>query len=218
MTNHSYNELNQLCAMNGSKLVIVTKNQSLENIRQVYEYGGRRFAENKVQDLLYKVDSLAYDIEWHLIGHLQKNKVKYLFPKVHCIQSVDSVELYQDIIEHSKKANHKVECLLQFKIAKEETKYGFHLEDWQIIGSVLSAIESTNAPICGVMGMGTLGAKTQETHAEFASLRQVFQNLKSNYWADKDRFREKSMGMSADYDIALSEGSTILRIGSLIFE
>jgi PLP dependent protein len=200
------------------KIVAVSKNRSVPEIMAAYNTGHRIFGENRVQELLGKKDQLPSDIEWHLIGHLQSNKVKYIVPFIRMIESVDSAKLLSVINSEAGKEGRTIDCLLQFHIAKEETKYGFNEEE------VFHLLESedlnrlTNIRICGVMGMATFTSNMNIVRAEFRSLKNLFDNLKRKYFSGYQVFKEISIGMSGDYSIAVDEGSTIVRIGSLIFD
>jgi len=199
------------------KLVAVSKTKSVDDIRVAYNAGQKCFGENRVQELLKKKDMLPADIEWHLIGHLQSNKVKNVVPFINMIQSVDSFKLLKVIDSESSGVHRIVGCLLQIHIALEDTKFGFSMpevhemlqsEDFRKINSVR---------ICGVMGMATFTGDHSRIRKEFRYLSGCFNELKERYFTDDKSFKEISMGMSGDFKIAISEGSTIVRIGNLIF-
>jgi len=199
------------------KLVAVSKTKSVSDILKAYGTGLRIFGENRVQELLSKKDELPGDIEWHLIGHLQTNKVKYIVPFIRMIHSVDSFKLLKIIDSEAKKINRQVDCLLQFHIAQEETKFGFSMEE------AIKMIESEDfrqiifARICGVMGMATLTDDMSQVRVEFRKLSGYLRELKEKYFSQIPGFCELSMGMSDDFVTAIEEGSTIVRIGSIIF-
>jgi hypothetical protein len=199
------------------KIVAVSKTKPVSDIMIVYNSGHRIFGENRVQELLSKKDQLPFDIEWHLIGHLQSNKVKDIVPFISMIESVDSARLLIIINREAEKAGRTIDCLLQFYIAREETKFGFSIDE------ACKMLESSeynvlkNVTLCGVMGIATFTDKTEQVREEFISLRNCYNLLKEKYFRDSDRFREISMGMSGDYPLAVEAGSTIVRIGSLIF-
>lgn len=201
----------------GVKLVAVSKTKPVKDILEAYNAGQRLFGENRVQELLSKKDLLPPDIEWHLIGHLQSNKVKYIVPFVNMIQSVDSFKLLKMINSESEKLSRSTDCLLQFHIASEETKFGFDIDE------VVSMINSTgfsqmnSVRICGVMGMATFTENDSQIRNEFKYLSSCFHELKQRFFRDSAFFREVSMGMSGDYKLAIEEGSTIIRLGSIIF-
>lgn len=201
----------------GVKLIVVTKFQEAENIIKAYNCNQRDFAENKVQEIIRKKDDLPKDINWHMIGHLQTNKVKYIADFISMIQSVDSLKLLEEINKQAKKHNRVIDCLLQFYVAKEETKFGLSLEEAiEIIESpVLKTLE--NITICGVMGMASFTDDMSIVEKEFDELREIFTYLKANHFKEKPEFKEISMGMSGDYQLAIKKGSTIVRIGSIIF-
>jgi pyridoxal phosphate enzyme (YggS family) len=198
-------------------LVAVSKTHPPERIAELYQQGQRVFGENKVQELAAKYEVLPKDIEWHLIGHLQTNKVKLIAPFVKMIQSVDSLRLLQEIDKQAQKAGRIIDCLLQFHIAEEETKFGL---DEQEARNLLESPEYralTAVRICGVMGMASFTEDVSRVRAEFRHLRHIFQQLKTGYFADTPWFKEISMGMSGDWSLAVEEGSTMVRIGSLLF-
>jgi PLP dependent protein len=199
------------------KLVAVSKTKSEEEILEIYHAGHRLFGENKVQELLPKYEDLPKDIEWHLIGHLQSNKVKYIAPFVGMIHSVDSLKLLKTINKEALKNNRTIKCLLQFHIAEEETKFGLDIEEAAEILSSEEFKELKNIEICGVMGMATFTDDLEKVRREFKNLKSVFGLLKKAFFADQSNFSEISMGMSDDYQVAIKEGSTIIRVGSAIF-
>jgi pyridoxal phosphate enzyme (YggS family) len=199
------------------RLVAVSKTKTAAVIMEVYNEGVRDFGENKVQELLAKVDELPKDIRWHLIGHLQTNKVKYVAPFVYCIQSVDSLKLLKEINKEALKNNRVITCLLQVHIAQEETKFGF---SWQELVGCIESDEFknlTNITIGGVMGMATYTSDDSVVIREFSNLREIFEKLKQNYFSNKESFKDISMGMSSDFELAIQSGSTIVRVGSSIF-
>jgi pyridoxal phosphate enzyme (YggS family) len=199
------------------KLIAVSKTKSVNDIIDAYNTGQKFFGENRVQELLDKKAHVPSDVEWHLIGHLQTNKVKYIVPFISMIQSVDSFKLLNVINNEALKINRVVNCLLQIHIAEEETKYGFSMAE---IKSVIDAGGFDGlrfVRICGVMGMATFTEDLSQVRKEFRSLMDYFKILKAGYFNSQIHFREVSMGMSGDYKIALEEGSTMVRIGSLLF-
>lgn len=199
------------------KLVAVSKTKPVADILVAYNAGQKIFGENRVQELLKKKDLLPSDIEWHLIGHLQTNKVKLIVPFVSMIQSVDSFRLLKTINDEARKTGRTVNCLLQLHIAKEETKFGFSIQEVteMLRDSSVRTLESIK--ICGVMGMATFTNDKDMVRAEFRYLADCFRKLKTDYFPGNADFKEISMGMSGDFAIAISEGSTMVRIGSLIF-
>jgi PLP dependent protein len=199
------------------KLVAVSKTKSEEEILEIYHAGHRLFGENKVQELLPKYEDLPKDIEWHLIGHLQSNKVKYIAPFIGMIHSVDSLKLLKTINKEALKNKRTIKCLLQFHIAEEETKFGLDMEEAAEILSSEEFKELKNIEICGVMGMATFTDDLEKVRREFKNLKSVFGLLKKTFFADQSNFSEISMGMSDDYKVAIKEGSTIIRVGSAIF-
>lgn len=208
--------LSQL-APSKTKLIAVSKTKPNEAILELYNQGQRRFGENYVQEIVDKQATLPTDIEWHFIGHLQSNKVKYIAPFVHTIHSVDSFKLLQEINKQAAKNERVIKVLLQFHIAEEETKFGFDTEGVKEMMSELTATPLTHIEICGVMGMATFTDDKAQVRREFKELKRIFHELKQAYFADKQSFSDISMGMSDDYLMAIEEGSTMVRIGSLLF-
>ena len=199
------------------KLVAVSKTKPNEDILEAYGAGQRIFGENKVQDLATKQPQLPIDIRWHFIGHLQTNKVKYIADFVDLIEAVDSIKLLKEINKQASKHNRIISCLLQFHIATEETKFGLDMEEANAILLCDDFKKLENIKIAGVMGMATFTSDKNLIHNEFKTLRKYFEQLKQKYFSDKEYFKEISMGMSDDYQIAISEGSTMVRVGSAIF-
>lgn len=198
-------------------LVCVSKFHPENAILEAYNCGERIFGESRVQELLAKQTKLPADIQWHFIGHLQSNKIKLILPTVSLIHGVDSFNLLKEINSRALKAGRVVSCLLQVHIAREETKFGFSIEE---IHQMLSGIEFgslENVQINGLMGMATLTDDKEQIRAEFRTLRQLYDELKREYFQNNENFLELSMGMSDDYQIAIDEGSTMVRIGSSIF-
>ena len=201
----------------GLRLVAVSKTKPVSDIREAYDAGQRVFGENKAQDMISKQPELPADIEWHFIGHLQTNKVKYMASFVHMIESVDSLKLLKEIDKQAAKANRKINCLLQFHIASEESKFGLDIDEArQILGSeAINHLKNVN--ICGVMGMATYTDDASVLRKEFRQLKACFDTLKSEFFPKTDAFKEISMGMSGDFELAIEEGSTNVRIGTAIF-
>jgi PLP dependent protein len=200
------------------QLIAVSKNQPLEKVQNIYDKGQRVFAENRVQDLVVRYESLPKDISWHIIGHLQRNKVKKIAAFIQMVHSVDSLDLLQTINSEAIKHDRTIDCLLQFFIAKEETKYG--LDETEAIAILNSPEfkELKNIRICGVMGMATNTEKEEQIREEFRCLRAIYFSLKKHFFPKDEHFKEISMGMSSDYIIAVDEGSTMVRLGSALFE
>jgi hypothetical protein len=199
------------------KLIAVSKTKPVSDILEAYNAGQRRFGENRVQEILNKKDLLPADIEWHLIGHLQSNKVKNIIPFISMIESVDTFKLLSVINSEAQKINRVVDCLLQIYIADEETKFGFSLNELTEIGDNSGFANLRNVRICGVMGMATFTSDTVKVQKEFSYLADCFKTLGEKYFTAIPHFSEISMGMSGDYKAAIKEGSTMIRIGSLIF-
>ncbi|MBB2144549.1 YggS family pyridoxal phosphate-dependent enzyme [Pedobacter sp. LMG 31464] len=207
------NELDQA----GVKLVAVSKNHPADAVLEAYNAGQRVFGENLVQEMVEKQTQLPQDIEWHLIGHLQSNKVKYIAPFVKLIESVDSFKLLKEIDKQAAKNNRIIDCLLQIYIADEDTKFGLGFDE--AIELLRSEEFETlkNVRIVGLMGIATNTALDGQTTAEFQELKVLFDGIKLSFFRKEDSFKEISMGMSSDYKLAIEQGSTMVRIGSNIF-
>lgn len=200
-----------------ARLVAVSKTQPAEKILELYNSGQRIFGENRVQELLEKYPSLPGDIEWHLIGHLQTNKVKYIAPFIRMIHSVDSLKLLKEINKEALKHNRTIPCLLQFHIASEETKFGLNIDEAESLLESDDFKRLENIEMVGVMGMATNTENKELVRKEFHNLKEIFTRLKDKYFSGTLYFREISMGMSGDYKLALEEGSTLVRTGSILF-
>jgi pyridoxal phosphate enzyme (YggS family) len=205
------------CAQKGAKLVAVSKTYGQSEIMQAYEAGQRIFGENRVQELVPKYELLPEDIEWHLIGHLQTNKVKYIAPFVAMIHSVDSFKLLEEINKQAAKVNRIIPCLLQIFIAKEETKFGFDEKELYELLQSKEIHQLKNVSVRGLMGMATFTDDKEQIKAEFAYIKAVSDTCKSKFTERNVSFSELSVGMSSDFEIALEYGSTLVRIGSAIF-
>jgi pyridoxal phosphate enzyme (YggS family) len=198
------------------QLVVVSKFRPIEQLKEVYESGEREFAENRVQEMVTKYEALPKDINWHLIGHLQTNKVKYIAPFVSLIHSVDSLELAQEISKQALKNNRIIPILLQVHVAQEDSKFGLKPEMVETVCKQI--IELPNVKIKGVMGMATFTEDEILIKKEFRQLKGIFDDLKETNFKNEENFNTLSMGMSGDYKLAVEEGSTLVRIGSLVFE
>ncbi len=198
-------------------LIAVSKTKPNEDLLEAYDAGQRHFGENKVQELCEKWNSLPKDIHWHIIGHLQTNKVKYIAEFIHLIHAVDSIKLLQEIDKQAKKHERIIPCLLQFHIAKEESKFGLSISEAEALLQTSVYATLTNIRIAGVMGMASFVDDEKQITNEFNELAQIYTTLKNNYFKDVASFREISMGMSGDYPIAIKCGSTMIRVGSTIF-
>ncbi|MCC9136907.1 YggS family pyridoxal phosphate-dependent enzyme [Pontibacter silvestris] len=201
------------------RLVAVSKTHPVENIKEAYEAGQRLFGENKVQELMEKYEHLPHDINWHLIGHLQTNKVKYIAPFVDTIQSVDSLKLLKEINKRSEQLNRTspINCMLQISIADEDTKFGMSYDE---AVALLQSEEYRNMNyirITGVMGIATNTEDINKLRKEFRYLRECFEQLKETFFFANPDFQEISMGMTSDWELAIEEGSTMIRVGSGIF-
>jgi pyridoxal phosphate enzyme (YggS family) len=199
------------------RLVAVSKTKSASEILEAYNTGHRIFGENRVQELISKKELLPLDVEWHYIGHLQSNKVRYIAPFISMIQSVDTYRLLKIINNEASKIDRVIDCLLQFHIAMEETKFGFSMEEVNGMLGSEDFQQLRHVKICGVMGMATFTDITHQVRDEFKMLFNYFTEMKAVYFSDQPSFKEISMGMSGDFRIAIEEGSTIVRIGSIIF-
>lgn len=201
----------------GVRLVAVSKTKPVEMLQEAYDAGQRLFGENKALEMRDKHQVLPSDIEWHFIGHLQTNKVKYIAPYVSLIHSIDSLNLLQVVNKEAVKHNRVIDCLLQFHIATEETKFGLDMEEAK---ALLDSPEFTllkNVRIVGLMGMATNTSNRDLIRQEFHTLHTYFDQLADTYFKGHPEFKELSMGMSHDYDIAMEEGSTLVRLGTSIF-
>jgi PLP dependent protein len=201
----------------GVELVAVSKTYPPESIHEAYDAGQRIFGENKVQEMAEKHPLCPSDIQWHLIGHLQTNKVKYIAPFVKLIHSVDSLKLLMEIDKRASQNNRVIDCLLQIHIASEETKFGLCKDEAYDLLNSLEFCSMSNVRICGLMGMATLTDNRDLVQSEFRSLRLLFQSLQRDFFPNQPFFKELSMGMSNDFDLAMDEGATLVRIGTSIF-
>ena len=202
----------------GCRLVAVSKTQPLDKIQEAYASGQRDFGENRVQELTSKYEQLPQDIHWHLIGHLQTNKVKYIAPFVSLIHSVDSPRLLEEINNQAGKAGRVIDCLLQLHIAQEETKYGLTEEEARALITSPAVRNYQHIRIQGLMGMGSLTDNTEQVRQEFRALKTFFDRLQQENLPPNTTMTILSMGMSSDYKIAMEEGSTMLRIGTSLFK
>lgn len=200
-----------------ARLVVVTKTHPVERLQEAYAAGARCFGENRVQEMAAKQPELPPDVEWHQIGQLQTNKVKYLAAFVHTVQSIDSLRLLQELDKHAARHNRIIQGLLQFHIAREATKTGLTLPEAEEILQSDAYHQLRHVRLTGVMGIATNTPNEAIIRAEFRQLREYFELLKTRYFAEQGDFREISMGMSADYELAIAEGSTLVRVGSAIF-
>ncbi len=204
--------------INGNaRLIAVSKTKPVEDLQQAYEAGQRLFGENKALEMRDKHEVLPKDIKWHFIGHLQTNKVKYIAPFVELIHSVDSLNLLTCINKEAIKNNRVIDCLLQIDIAHEQTKFGLEESEADALLSSEEFAKLENVRICGVMGIGSITDDKNKTKEEFHNLKEYFSKAKEKFFKSKTYFSEISMGMSEDFEIALEEGATLVRIGSSIF-
>jgi len=200
-----------------ARLVAVSKTKPNSAIQELYDKGQRIFGENRVQEMAAKQDALPKDIEWHMIGRLQSNKVKYIAPFVDLIHSVDSLRLLEEINKRALSHDRCIDCLLQFYIATEDSKQGFSYDEVEQFLPSEAFGNLKNIRICGVMGMASFSDDRELVQSEFVALKSIFDRLKTSYFQKEEHFKEISMGMSGDYQIALKSGSTLVRIGSLLF-
>jgi pyridoxal phosphate enzyme (YggS family) len=219
MQAEAYQKIMDILRPSGVQLLAVSKSKSVDEIRILYDLGHRDFGENYVQELLEKQAALPKDVRWHFIGHLQTNKVKYIAPFIHMIQSVESLKLLLEIDKHAAKNQRSIPCLLQIFIAREETKFGMNEDE---LDSLIFMVKENrqegkfkHSLIAGCMGMATLTEDKAQIRGEFNQLRAVFEELKTAF--PSDQVNTLSMGMSDDYPIAIEAGSTMVRIGSLLF-
>jgi len=198
-------------------LIAVSKTKTVEDIQQAYDAGQRLFGENMVQELMEKHEHLPADIQWHLIGHLQSNKVKYIAPFISMIQSVDSLKLLQEINKHAEKNNRVIDCLLQIYIADEETKFGLGFDEAIELLRSNEYAHLKNIRIRGLMGIATNTDAEKQIKDEYYELKTFFDGIKQSFFRKEESFNVLSMGMSADYKLAIEQGSNMIRIGSTIF-
>lgn len=214
-----WEKLNEEMTAMGVTLVAVSKTKPSEDIKELYDLGQRDFGENYVQELVSKQEALPADIRWHYIGHLQSNKVKYIAPFVHLIHAVDSFSLLKDINKQAAKFNRTIDVLLQMHVADEETKFGMDEKEIFSFMDYYTAQknELQNVRICGLMGMASFVTDDKQLRAEFSRLHNVFKHLKETSFLGKPYFKTCSMGMSSDFRLAVAEGSSMVRIGSMLF-
>jgi PLP dependent protein len=210
-------KLNARLAGTQAKLIAVTKTKPVELLLEAYQAGAKTFGENRVQELVPKYEALPKDIEWHLIGHLQSNKVKYIAPFVAMIHSIDSLSLLKEVNRQALRNERVIDCLLQIYIAQEETKFGLSQDEALELLKSDDFAQLHNIRIVGLMGMATNTDDQAQIRAEFASLKDFFEQLKQHINKPNVVLSEVSMGMSSDYAIAIEEGSTMIRVGSSIF-
>lgn len=198
-------------------LVAVSKTKPIEQLKETYDAGQRVFGENKALELRDKHEALPKDIQWHFIGHLQTNKIKYIAPFVSLIHSIDSFKLLSEIDKMGKKFDRIIPCLLQFYIAEEESKFGFDMKEAEQMLNSPEFEQLKNVEIHGVMGMATYTENRDQIKKEFNHLFSIFHKLKTDYFSNNINFKELSMGMTDDFELAIEEGSTMVRVGSAIF-
>ncbi len=201
----------------GIQLVAVTKTKSPEQIMEAYNAGHRVFGESKAQELLPKYEVLPKDIRWHMVGHLQTNKVKYIAPFIAMIHSVDSLKLLKVINKEGRKNDRDIPCLLQIHIAEESTKFGLDADECVHLLESEDLRNMQHIDIRGLMGMATYTEDTEKVRREFRRLKTFFETIRNRFFPGKESFKELSMGMSDDYFLGIEEGSTMVRIGSAIF-
>ncbi len=201
----------------GVRLLAISKYQPIEALQEAYDAGQRMFGENHIQEMAAKAAVLPKDIEWHFTGHVQTNKIKYMASFVSLIHAVDSFRLLREIDKHAAKHNRIIDCLLQIHIAQEETKYGLTIDGCRQLLATEPWRELHNVRITGLMAIGSNTDDMHQVRSEFRQMRQLFDELKAAYFADEPSFAQLSEGMTDDYPIAIEEGSTIVRIGSMIF-
>ena len=201
----------------GCTLIAVSKTQPVEKIREAFEWGQRVFGENRAQEMAAKREALPSEIQWHMIGHLQSNKVKYIASFVHLIHSVDSPKLLEEINRQAAKVGRVIPCLLQIHIAEEESKFGFSPEEVRAFIASGNLDDLKNIAVVGLMGMATFTNDGERVRREFKNLKALFEQLRSGHLPASVQMRELSMGMSGDYKIAIEEGSTMIRVGTAIF-
>lgn len=219
MQTSTYQQLKLQCSHHNATLIAVSKTKPAASITELYDIGHRDFGENYVQEMVEKQNLLPNDIQWHFLGHLQRNKVKQIAPFVHLIHSVDSLPLLEEIQKQANKNNRTINVLLQLNVTTEETKFGMDENELLYLLEVVSSRSSQfqNIQICGIMGIASNTDNKQLIRKNFQQIFTAFQHTKNVYFIGKSYYNICSMGMSSDYQIALEEGSTMLRIGSLLF-
>ena len=198
--------------LNKADLIAVSKTRTIQEIKQAYNSGQLKFGENRVQEIVDKQSKLPDDIEWHMIGHLQKNKVKYIAGFIKLIHSLDRISLAKEIDRQAKKENRIIDCLIQIKISKEDSKFGLKIEDFTDFYKNMETFKNLN--VIGLMGMATFTSDIEVIDEEFKMIKRIYDNVASI----DPKFRVLSIGMSDDYNIAIENGSTMIRVGSKIFE
>ncbi len=215
---HAYKDIDQYCNAHGVQLVAVSKTKPNQDILALYENGHRVFGENYVQELVKKYEELPQDIQWHFIGHLQSNKVKYIAPFVSLIHGVDSIKLLQAIEKEASKKNRVIPCLLQMHIAREETKFGFDVDELRSAAAeIFLEKKFPHVQIAGLMGMASFSENQDLVQSEFQQLKSTFDEIKKTYPEESASFKIISMGMSSDYQTAVACGSNMIRVGSVLF-
>ena len=214
----AFQDLKKYCDQQGVQLVAVSKTKPNEDVLALYEKGHRIFGENYVQELVKKQEELPADIQWHFIGHLQSNKIKYIAPFVALIHGVDSLKLLQAIDKEGKKCNRIIPCLLQVHVAKEETKFGFDINELRSAAAeIFLEKKFQHVSIAGLMGMASFTKDESIIRSEFQQLKSIFDELRDTYKEQATHFKTLSMGMSSDYKIAVACGSNLIRVGSVLF-
>lgn len=198
-------------------LIAVSKTKPVEAIQEAYDCGQRVFGENKAQEMRDKHAVLPQDIQWHMIGHLQENKIKYIIPYVTMIHSIDSLKLLKEVNKKAIQCERVVDCLIEMDISHEDSKFGLSIEELRDMLESEDFQAMNNVRICGLMGIGSITDDREKTRQEFRNLKNMFEDIRKEYFQDKEYFTHISMGMSGDYDIAIEEGSTFVRVGSKIF-
>lgn len=201
----------------GVNLLAISKYQPIEAIQEAYDAGQRMFGENHIQEMAAKAAALPKDIQWHFTGHVQTNKIKYMAPFVNLIHAVDSFRLLREIDKHAAKHERRIDCLLQIHIAQEDTKYGLSVDECRHLLSEEPWRELQHVRITGLMAMGSNTDDMEQVRSEFKQIKNLFDEIKEKYFPDEPSFCQISEGMTDDYPIAIEEGSTIVRIGSMIF-
>lgn len=214
-----FHKISEEVVAHNAQLIAVSKTKPISDIEALYQLGHRDFGENYVQELMEKQPQLPADIRWHFIGHLQSNKVKYIAPFVYMIHGVESIKLLREINKQAQKHNRVIHCLLQLHVAKEETKFGMDAQELNsLLDTYLAEKDSfAHVALCGVMAMASFTDDQAQVKAEFKEVKQIFDNVLSEKGSILPDFQQISMGMSGDYPLALAEGSTLVRVGSLIF-
>ena len=217
MNSKDYYQIKESLQEKNVELVAISKTKPIEAIQEFYNLGQRVFGENRAREMQSKYEALPKDIEWHMVGHMQTNKVKYIAPFVHLIHSIDSLSLLEEVNKRARQNNRNIQVLLQIHIALEQHKFGFDLAEIKAILQSPSFHNLKHIEVMGLMGMATFTDNEQQVRKEFQYMKACFKDIQTSFFPEVDSFNTLSMGMSGDYKIAIEEGANMVRIGSLLF-